>query len=654
MSAYYPQIECVLIDADGERTAAASLTFDIYNVTTSTSEGTATSDANGIIASASLGVTDGDILEFSHGTYPGVYRCVAKTLQPAAFTEQFNYGLTYVVENLQTPVDADQAILIAIDTNNPDARPITLGKALGGTTTEFVIERPSVSRTWRIYPVSQRKDGSFSQPEYTTLTSTEYEDVTISAFTLGGLAGTQTAATFFAGPVSGSAATPTFRAISMSDLGTGTPSSSNFLRGDGSWQTVAASPAGSNTQIQFNDSGSFGGDAALVWNKTDNILTVGDARIHTSGNSNNLFVGNSAGNTTLTNQFNTGIGYLCGSALTNGYYNTFLGSQAGANVTSGLNNSIFGAGTGVGITTGADNSIFGAGAGGSGNGSNRAIFGSDAGASLTSGVDNAFFGRSAGRSVTSGSNNTIFGSNAGYAATGTNMTIIGRYAGYGATGDGNTLVGVNCGYSIGSGTNNVIIGNQCGDNAVLSGCVMIGNRAGSTETNSNRLHIETSGYGATPLIYGEFDNRLMRVDANFYARRTSGAQITAEYDGSNRLEITVGSSGGVTFDAVGSGAKFTFSDSIEVADAKDIVVGTSTGTKIGTSTSQKLGFFNATPVTQRADIGALTDSTGGTPGTTIQDVGGAFDQDTLNDNFASLAAQINALRTEQRDLGFMA
>ncbi len=182
MSAYYPQIDCVLIDADGERTAAASLTFDIYNVTTSTSEGTTTSNTSGIIASASLGVSDGDILEFSHGIYPGVYRCVAKTLQSSAFSDQGNYGLTYVVENLQTPEDADQAVLIAIDTNSPDARPITLGKALGGTTTEFVIERPSVSRTWRIYPVSQRKDGSLSQPEYTTLTSAEYEDVTIDPF----------------------------------------------------------------------------------------------------------------------------------------------------------------------------------------------------------------------------------------------------------------------------------------------------------------------------------------------------------------------------------------------------------------------------------------------------------------------------------------
>ncbi len=182
---------------------------------------------------------------------------------------------------------------------------------------------------------------------------------------------------------------------------------------------------------------------------------------------------------------------------------------------------------------------------------------------------------------------------------------------------------------------------------------MIGWAAGYSETGSDKLYIANSTT-TTPLIYGDFNTSLLRIHGNFYARRTSGAQITAEYDGSNRLEITVGSSGGVTFDAVGSGAKFTFSDSIEVADAKDIIVGTSTGTKIGTSTSQKLGFFNATPVTQRADIGALTDSTGGTPGTTIQDVGGAFDQDTLNDNFASLAAQINALRTEQRDLGFMA
>jgi hypothetical protein len=34
------------------------------------------------------------------------------------------------------------------------------------------------------------------------------------------------------------------------------------------------SPGGSNTQLQFNDSGSFGGDADLTWDKTSNVLTV--------------------------------------------------------------------------------------------------------------------------------------------------------------------------------------------------------------------------------------------------------------------------------------------------------------------------------------------------------------------------------------------
>ena len=34
------------------------------------------------------------------------------------------------------------------------------------------------------------------------------------------------------------------------------------------------SPGGSDTQVQFNDGGSFGGDSDMVWNKTTNVLTV--------------------------------------------------------------------------------------------------------------------------------------------------------------------------------------------------------------------------------------------------------------------------------------------------------------------------------------------------------------------------------------------
>jgi hypothetical protein len=43
-------------------------------------------------------------------------------------------------------------------------------------------------------------------------------------------------------------------------------------------------PGGSNTQIQFNDNSSFGGDADLVWNKTTNVLGItGDVNLSDGG-----------------------------------------------------------------------------------------------------------------------------------------------------------------------------------------------------------------------------------------------------------------------------------------------------------------------------------------------------------------------------------
>jgi hypothetical protein len=45
----------------------------------------------------------------------------------------------------------------------------------------------------------------------------------------------------------------------------------------GSIQT--ATPGGLNQEIQFNDSGSFGGDSSLTYNKTTNTLTVDNATV---------------------------------------------------------------------------------------------------------------------------------------------------------------------------------------------------------------------------------------------------------------------------------------------------------------------------------------------------------------------------------------
>lgn len=43
------------------------------------------------------------------------------------------------------------------------------------------------------------------------------------------------------------------------------------------WTATSAhdvSPGGSDTQVQFNDGGAFGGDSALMWDKTKNLLTI--------------------------------------------------------------------------------------------------------------------------------------------------------------------------------------------------------------------------------------------------------------------------------------------------------------------------------------------------------------------------------------------
>lgn len=101
----------------------------------------------------------------------------------------------------------------------------------------------------------------------------------------------------------------------------------------------------------------------------------------------------------------------------------------------------------------------------------------------------------------------------------------------------------------------------------------------------------------------------------------------------------------------------TFSGDVTIADGKNIVLNTTTGTKIGTSASQKLGFFNVTPVVQPSAFtqtystssasvpnptaATLTDNSGGTANTTLESIGTTYSQTAVRNNFADLASMVN-------------
>ncbi len=77
-------------------------------------------------------------------------------------------------------------------------------------------------------------------------------------------------------------------------------------------------------------------------------------------------------------------------------------------------------------------------------------------------------------------------------------------------------------------------------------------------------------------------------------------------------------------------------------DAPTVTINAAGGTQL-TANTTGLAFYGGTPVAQASRVGALTDSTTGTPSTTIGDVGAAFSQAGLNNIHASLLAKINAL-----------
>lgn len=104
------------------------------------------------------------------------------------------------------------------------------------------------------------------------------------------------------------------------------------------------------------------------------------------------------------------------------------------------------------------------------------------------------------------------------------------------------------------------------------------------------------------------------------------------------------------------GASGTVNLSSSVADRLDLATGDSLRIVNGAleHLAGTVGWYGTAPVVQDADLGALTDSTGGTADAMVAAVSGTGDDATINDNFADLSAKINGLRDHLRRDGRMA
>ena len=110
----------------------------------------------------------------------------------------------------------------------------------------------------------------------------------------------------------------------------------------------------------------------------------------------------------------------------------------------------------------------------------------------------------------------------------------------------------------------------------------------------------------------------------------------------------------VVTQSAGSGLGFVLKSGDSVTGTLTIASPTSSvATLIVNPSTSSIGFFGAAPQTQAPAIASLVDTSTGTSGNTIVDVGSTHSQATLDNNFATLAAKVNAIIVTLKRHGLM-
>jgi hypothetical protein len=138
-----------------------------------------------------------------------------------------------------------------------------------------------------------------------------------------------------------------------------------------------------------------------------------------------------------------------------------------------------------------------------------------------------------------------------------------------------------------------------GNSSTRTSVLQLG-RAGSTSLGSNTIVAANNFLGS--VIFSGNDG----------SEFVSAASIDGQVDGTPGANDMPGR---LVFSVTADGAasptealRISNDRSITVSDGGNVVLGTTTGTKIGTATTQKLGFYNATPVVQPIAVADATDA----------------------------------------------
>jgi hypothetical protein len=274
--------------------------------------------------------------------------------------------------------------------------------------------------------------------------------------------------------------------------------------------------AGSNTQVQYNSSGSFAGDADFTFNGTTvtmaNDATISGLTVGKGGGavSTNTVVGYQAQNTSTSGTANTEIGYQAGYAGTSAGANTLVGYRTGYALTSGGDSTFIGYQAGLSATTSADNTALG----------------SSALRDTTTGASNVAVGRLALAQNTTASNNTAVGYQAGYAnTTGTENAAFGKSAlAANTTANNNSAFGCQALLSNTTGASNT----AAGQNSLISNTTGAENAAfGKSAMNNNSTASNNSAFGCQSMYNNTTGTNNVSIGHNTMIDNTTGSYNTA-------------------------------------------------------------------------------------------------------------------------------